>query len=52
MHSSDVAVVVPIWKVLDLLDREDLAERRAELGRQLEKRAGHEAAVSEAAPLG
>ena len=43
-HFSDVAIVVPIWKVVDLLSREDLAEQCTQLGRELEERRRHETA--------
>jgi len=33
-HFSDVAIVAPIWQVVDLLNREDLAEQREQLGRE------------------
>ncbi len=39
MHFSDVSIVAPIWKVVDLLKRGDLTEQRLQLGRQLEARA-------------
>jgi hypothetical protein len=38
-HLSDIAVVAPISKVVDLLDRDDLAAERVRLARDLE--AGH-----------
>ena len=46
-HFSDVAIVAPIWKVVDLLNREDLAEERKRLGVELERRRGNETAASD-----
>lgn len=37
-HYSDVAIVTPIWKVVDLLNRQDLMAQRKQLGRELEER--------------
>lgn len=34
-HQSDMAIVSPAWKIAELLDREDLAADRLELGREL-----------------
>lgn len=34
-HHSDIAIVVPIWKVMDLLNREDVAEQRTQLAREI-----------------
>lgn len=48
-HLSDVAIVVPIWKVVDLLKRDDLAEQRAELGNELEEQRRREAVGPHAA---
>jgi hypothetical protein len=44
-----VAIVAPIWKVVDLLKREDFVERRTELGTNLEKRRESEATTSDTA---
>ena len=49
-HYSDIAIVAPIWKIVDLLNREDIAAERKRLGTDLEKKRGHEAAVSDLAP--
>ena len=46
-HNSDVAVVVPIWKVVDLLNRPDLADHRERIGRELEVARGNETAVAD-----
>lgn len=46
-HSSDIAIVAPIWKVVDLLNREDLAKERKRLGVKLEKRRAAEAPASD-----
>lgn len=35
-HFSDISIVVPIWKIMDRLEREDLTKQRAELGRELQ----------------
>lgn len=48
-HYSDVAIVAPIWKVVDLLNREDLAEDRAQMGRHLEEMRDSADASSDAA---
>lgn len=37
-HPTDVAIVAPIWKVVDLLEREDLAKQRLDLGEDLHRR--------------
>jgi hypothetical protein len=36
-HFSDISIVVPIWKIMDRLKREDLTEQRAELGSEIQK---------------
>jgi hypothetical protein len=48
-HPSDVAIVAPIWKVTDLLEREDVAAERREQGLRLHTLRGHEIAVSDEA---
>ena len=48
-HYSDVAIVSPIWKVVDLLNGEDQVERRNELGREMTRKRGHEATASDVA---
>jgi hypothetical protein len=40
VHPSDVAIVAPIWKVVDLLDRDDLTQQRVELGMELQRKNG------------
>jgi hypothetical protein len=46
-HFSDIAIVAPIWKVVDLLNREDLTKERKRLGVELERRRGNETAASD-----
>jgi hypothetical protein len=48
-HYSDMAIVAPIWKVVDLLEREDLADERNRKGAELEEQRGPSEAVSDAA---
>lgn len=48
-HYSDIAIVAPIWKIVDLLNREDVAANRRRIGIDLEKRRGLEAAISDMA---
>jgi hypothetical protein len=38
-HFTDVAIVAPIWKVVDLLEREDLADQRIQMSIELSRRA-------------
>ena len=44
-----VAIVAPIWKVMDLLERDDLVEQRTRRGLDLERSRGTETAVSQTA---
>lgn len=44
-HMSDISIVCPIWKVADLLNREDLDRQRREIGRELERLRGQEGAA-------
>ncbi len=46
-HFSDVAIVAPMWKVMDLLNRKDVAAERERLGRDLERTRGHDVAASD-----
>ena len=46
-HYSDIAIVAPIWKVVDLLNREDLAEQRRQWGLEYEAKHGNQAAASD-----
>lgn len=48
-HYSDIAIVAPIWKVVDLLNREDVAAERTQHGADLESRRGSAAAASDMA---
>lgn len=50
-HFSDVAIVAPSWKIVELLERDDLAEQRHQAGLDLEARRGHERAASDAPNL-
>lgn len=49
LHFTDVAIVAPIWKVMDLLERDDLVEQRTRRGLDLERSRGTETAVSQTA---
>jgi hypothetical protein len=49
VHPSDVAVVAPIWKLVDLLEREDLTDQRIALGQELQRQHGSAGAESEVA---
>ncbi len=53
-YPSDVAIVAPVERIIELLDRDDLASQRAEFGRELERVSGPQLAVpdvaSESAP--
>ncbi len=40
VHPSDVAIAAPIWKVVDLLEREDFMEQRRQLGEELQRQHG------------
>jgi hypothetical protein len=40
-HPTDVAIVCPIWKIVDLLHREDIAEERRKFGLELAALYGH-----------
>jgi hypothetical protein len=48
-HYSDMAIVAPIWKVVELLKREDLAEYRRQRGEEAERQRGTERAESDVA---
>jgi hypothetical protein len=51
-HFTDVAVVAPIWKVVNLLERGDFATERLRIGREMERLRGNERAVSDVASDG
>lgn len=46
-HFTDVAIVAPIWSLIDLLDRPDMANQRLRLAEELEARRGQERAISD-----
>lgn len=48
-HYTDVSIVSPIWKVVDLLEREDMAEERRRAAAEMEKVRGSLVAVSDVA---
>jgi hypothetical protein len=45
LHFTDVAIVAPIWKVMDLLERDDLVAQRTQFGLDLERSRGADTAV-------
>jgi hypothetical protein len=47
--NTDMAIVTPIWKVVDLLEREDMIEQRRRAGLELERKRGSEQAESDVA---
>lgn len=39
-HNSDMAVVAPIWKVVELMEREDMVKQRRRAGEELQEQYG------------